>query len=81
MSADRVIPDYKLKEGGELPLCQHGDVPTMRVSRCGKNPVRPCLACRRKDSCRDFHWADEEAYRAIHQQGQRYESNVQERPR
>ena len=53
---DRLIPDYKLKEGGELPLCQHGDVPTMRVSRCGKNAFRPCLACRRKDSCRYFRF-------------------------
>ena len=53
----------------------------MRVPRSKKNPFRPYLACRKKDSCRYFRWADEELYYMSHhhQQRQHYEPNVKER--
>ena len=71
-----MIPDYKVKEGSELPLCQHGDVPTTRVSGSEKNPFRPYLACRTKNSCRYFQWADEEPYNVSHRSGQHYEPKL-----
>ena len=71
-----MIPYYKVKEGSELPLCQHGDVPTTRVSGSEKNPFRPYLACRRKNSCRYFQWADEEPYNVSHRSGQHYEPKL-----
>ncbi|KAJ7384875.1 hypothetical protein OS493_019555 [Desmophyllum pertusum] len=56
---DRVIPDYKVHEGGQLPYCIHMDVATLKVSRSQKNPFRPYFTCRRKEMCRFFRWADE----------------------
>ena len=56
---DRVIPDYKVHEGGQLPYCRHMDVATLKVSRSQKNPSRPYFTCRRKEMCRFFQWADE----------------------
>ena len=57
-----MIPDYKVKDGGELPLCQHGECPDLK-----RNPFRACLACPREDSCRYFQWAFEERYKACYQ--------------
>ena len=58
---ERVIPDYKTFEGGQLPYCRHMDVATLRVSRSQSNPFRPYFTCRRKNEmCRFFQWADEQ---------------------
>ena len=40
----------------------------MRVSRSEKNPFRPYLTCRRRDSCKYFQWADEEPHYSFHYQ-------------
>ena len=56
---NRVIPQYKVHEGGQLPYCRHTDAATLRVSRSQKNPFRPYFTCRRKEMCRFFQWADE----------------------
>ena len=56
---NRVIPQYKVHEGGQLPYCRHMDAATLRVSRSQKNPFRPYFTCRRKEMCRFFQWADE----------------------
>ena len=55
---DRVIPEYKVFEGGKQLLCKHLETPTLRVSRSVKNPFRPYFTCRR-NTCRYFQWADE----------------------
>ena len=54
---NRVIPEYKVHEGGQLPYCRHMDVATLKVSRSRKNPFRPYFTCRRKEMCRFFQWA------------------------
>ena len=56
---NRVIPEYKVQEGGQLPYCRHMDVATLKVSRSQKNPFRPYFTCRRKEMCRFFQWANE----------------------
>ena len=56
---DRVIPEYKVCEGGKPLLCKHMDTPTLRVSRSAKNPFRPYFTCRTKEMCRYFQWGDE----------------------
>ena len=56
---NRVIPEYKVHEGGQLPYYRHMDVATSKVSRSQKNPFRPYFTCRRKEMCRFFKWADE----------------------
>ena len=56
---DRVIPEYKVCEGGKPLLCKHMDTPTLRVSRSAKNPFRPYFTCRRMEMCRYFQWGDE----------------------
>ena len=55
---NRVIPEYKVYEGGQLTYCRHMDVATLKVSRSQKNPFRPYFTCRRKEMCRFFQWAD-----------------------
>lgn len=57
--SDRVVPEYKVQEGGQLPYCRHMDVATFKVSRSQKNPFWPYFTCRRKEMCRFFQWADE----------------------
>ena len=56
---NRVIPEYKVHEGGQLPYCRHMDVATLKVPRSQKNQFRPYFTCRRKEMCRFFKWADE----------------------
>ena len=56
---DRVVPEYKVYEGGKPLKCKHMDTPTLRVSRSVNNPFRPYFTCRRKEMCRYFQWADE----------------------
>ena len=56
---ERVIPAYKVCEGGKPLLCKHIDTPTLRVSRSAKNPFRPYFTCRRKEMCRHFQWGNE----------------------
>ena len=56
---DRVIPDFKVHEEGQLPYCRHMDVATLKVSRSQKNPFRPYFTCRRNEMRRFFQWADE----------------------
>ena len=41
---NRVIPEYKVYEGGQLIYCRHMD-----VARSQKNPFRPYFTCRRKE--------------------------------
>ena len=50
-ACQKVIPHYKIQQSGELTLCQCGDVPTMRVSRCEKNLFTSCQPCHRKYQC------------------------------
>ena len=56
---DRVIPEYKVCEGGKPPLCKHMDTRTLRVSRSAKNPFRPLFTCRKKEMRRYFQRGDE----------------------
>ena len=56
---DRVVPEYKVCEGGKPLKCKHMDTPTLRVSRSVNNPFRPYFICRRKEMCKYFQWADE----------------------
>ena len=53
---ERVIPDYKVCEGGKQLFCKHAEVPTLRVSRSERN-IQTLL--RRKEKCQYFQWADE----------------------
>ena len=57
---NRVIPEYKVHEGGQLPYCRHMDVATLKVSRSQKNPFRLYFTCRRKEMCRFFQSADQD---------------------
>ena len=56
---NRVIPEYKVHEGGQLPYCRHMDAATLRVSRSQKNPFQPYFNRRRKEMYGNFQWADE----------------------
>ena len=49
---DRVVPEYKVCEGGKPLKYKYMD--TLRVSRSVNNPFRPYFTCRRKEMCRYF---------------------------
>ena len=34
---ERVVPDYKVYEGGKQLFCKHAEVPTLRLSRSERN--------------------------------------------
>ena len=38
---NRVIPEYKVHEGGQLTYCRHMDVATLKVSRSHSGPILP----------------------------------------
>ena len=39
-------------------MCECNNQASLRVSRSAQNPGRPFFACRSKDGCRFFQWAD-----------------------
>ena len=39
-------------------MCEYSIQASLRVSESGLNPGRPFFACRNKDGCRFFQWAD-----------------------
>ena len=51
---NRVIPEYKVQEGGQLPYCRHMDVATLKVSRSHRRihscPILPA----EEKKCADF---------------------------
>ena len=52
---ERIIPDYKVCEGGKQLFCKHEEVPTLRVSRSERNPYRPYFSFRRKKNVSTFN--------------------------
>ena len=49
---DRVIPDHKVHEGGQLPYCRHMDVATLKKSTSRRIHLDPILPAGEK-KCAD----------------------------